>query len=146
MTGSWKGRGNQYIEFVRDVYSKLPTNGKQLPAFPFEAVPGIEPRPQRLQLCHRGPWSFKENQSHLIGVIYQHLSYYLESGRKKPTKEKPYRRKALHVLIPMKKSNAQNFHDVEKALFIICNLLMKRLIITSRGIKIVALTTLCSYI
>ena len=45
--GSWKGRGNQYIEFVRDQYCKLPTNGKQLPAFPLEAVPGIEHRPQR---------------------------------------------------------------------------------------------------
>ena len=31
---SWKGRGNQYIEFARVVYCKLPTNGKQLPAFP----------------------------------------------------------------------------------------------------------------
>ena len=58
--GSWKGRGNQYIQFVRVLYCKLPTNGKQLPAFPLEAVPGIEPRPQRwearvLPLCHRGP-------------------------------------------------------------------------------------------
>ena len=59
-TGSWKGRGNQYIQFVRVLYCKLPTNGKQLPAFPLEAVPGTEPRPQRwearvLPLCHRGP-------------------------------------------------------------------------------------------
>ena len=46
-TGSWKGRGNQYIEFVRVQYCKLPTNGKQLPAFPLEAVTEIEPRPQR---------------------------------------------------------------------------------------------------
>ena len=46
-TGSWKGRGNQYIEFVRILYCKLPTNSKQLPPFPLEAVPGIEPRPQR---------------------------------------------------------------------------------------------------
>ena len=57
--GSWKGRGNQYIQFVRVLYCKLPTNGKQLPAFPLEAVPGIEPRAQRLEarvlpLCHRG--------------------------------------------------------------------------------------------
>ena len=29
-TSSWKGRGNQYIEFVRVLYCKLPTNGKQL--------------------------------------------------------------------------------------------------------------------
>ena len=58
--GSWKGRGNQYIQFVRVLYCKLPTNGKQLPAFPLEAMPGIEPRPQRwearvLPLCHCGP-------------------------------------------------------------------------------------------
>ena len=59
-TGSWKGRGNQYMQFVRVLYCKLLTNGKQLPAFPLEAVPGIEPQPQRweervLPLCHRGP-------------------------------------------------------------------------------------------
>ena len=59
-TGSWKGRGNQYIEFARVLYCKLPTNGKQLPAFPHKALTGIEPWPQRwearvLPLCHRGP-------------------------------------------------------------------------------------------
>ena len=32
MRGTWKGRGNQYIQFVRVLYCKLPTNGKQLPA------------------------------------------------------------------------------------------------------------------
>ena len=57
--GSWKGRGNQYIQFVRVLYCKLPTNSKQ-PAFPLEAMPGIKPRPQRwearvLSLCHHGP-------------------------------------------------------------------------------------------
>ena len=62
-TGSWKGRGNQYIEFARVVYCKLPTNGKQLPAFPLTAMTGIDPRPQRwearvLPLCHRGPPMF----------------------------------------------------------------------------------------
>ena len=45
--GSWKGGGNQYIQFVRVLYCKLPTISKQLPAFPLEAVPGIEPQPQR---------------------------------------------------------------------------------------------------
>ena len=59
-TGSWKGRGNQYIQFTRVLYCKLPTNGKQLPAFPLTAMTGIEPWPQRwearvLPLCHRGP-------------------------------------------------------------------------------------------
>ena len=42
-TGSWKGRGNQYIEFARVVHCKLPTNGKQLPAFPLEPVRGSNP-------------------------------------------------------------------------------------------------------
>ena len=65
--GSWKGRGNQYLEFVRVLYCKLPTNGKQLPAFPLEVVPGIEPRPQRwetrvLPLCHRGPHTAVETR------------------------------------------------------------------------------------
>ena len=36
-TGSYKGRGNQYIQFVRVLYCKLPTNGNQLTAFPLEA-------------------------------------------------------------------------------------------------------------
>ena len=40
--GSWKGRGNQYIEFAKVVYCKLPTNGKQLPAFPLEPVQGSD--------------------------------------------------------------------------------------------------------
>ena len=60
MTSSGKGRGNQYIQFVRVLYCKLPTNIKQLPAFRLDAMPGTEPRPQRwkarvLPLCHRGP-------------------------------------------------------------------------------------------
>ena len=59
MMGSWKGRGNQYIQFIRVLYCKLPTNSKQLPAFPLEAVPGTEPWPQRwearvLPLCQPG--------------------------------------------------------------------------------------------
>ena len=32
-TGSWKGRGNQYIQFIRVLYCKLPTNGKQPSSF-----------------------------------------------------------------------------------------------------------------
>ena len=65
-TGSWKGRENQYIQFIRVLYCKLLTNVKQLPAFPLEAVPRIEPGLQRweakvLPLCHRGPL-------HLLGL------------------------------------------------------------------------------
>ena len=59
--GNRKGRGNQYIQSIRVLYCKLLTNCKQLPAFPLEAVPGIEPQTQRwearvLPLCHRGPF------------------------------------------------------------------------------------------
>ena len=41
--GSWKGRGNKYILLVKVLYCKLPTNDKQLPAFPIEVRPGTEP-------------------------------------------------------------------------------------------------------
>ena len=59
-TGTWKGRGNQYIEFARVLYCKLPTNGKLLPTFPLQSMMGIEPRPQRwdarvLPLCDCAP-------------------------------------------------------------------------------------------
>ena len=45
--GSWKGRGNKYIQLVKVLHCKLPTNGKQSPAFPLEVGPGTEPRSQR---------------------------------------------------------------------------------------------------
>ena len=82
--GSWKGRGNQYIQFVRVLYCKLPTIGKQLPAFPLESMAGIEPRPQRrearvLPLCHRGPSygayvGYRRTNSNMgpIKDIYEH--------------------------------------------------------------------------
>ena len=38
--GSWKDRGNQYTQLVKVLYCKLPNNGKQLPAFPLEGLPG----------------------------------------------------------------------------------------------------------
>ena len=46
-TDSWKGRGNQYIQLVKILYCKLPTVGKQLPAFPLEVRLGTEPQSQR---------------------------------------------------------------------------------------------------
>ena len=45
-TGSGKGIGNQHIHFARVLYCKLLTIGKQLPAFPLEALLGTKPRPQ----------------------------------------------------------------------------------------------------
>ena len=56
-TGSFMGRGNQYIQLVNVLYCKLPTNGKQLPAFPLEVGPGFELRSQKLEarvlpVCH----------------------------------------------------------------------------------------------
>ena len=61
MTGSWKGRGNQYIQFFRVLYCKLPTNDKQLPAFPLEAMLGIESWPQR--------WDSKPFNRHVKEII-----------------------------------------------------------------------------
>ena len=56
--GSWKDRGNQYMQLVKVLYCKLLTNGKQLPAFPLEAgnrTPGSEVGGDSVTLCHRGP-------------------------------------------------------------------------------------------
>ena len=66
-TGSWKGRGNQYIQLVKVLYCNLPTNGKQLLAFPLEVRPGTELRSQRLEarvlpLCHCGSHPTLERQ------------------------------------------------------------------------------------
>ena len=41
--GSWEGRGNQYIQLVKVLYCKLPTNGKQIPAFPLEVGRELNP-------------------------------------------------------------------------------------------------------
>ena len=58
-TGSFVGRGNQYILLVKVLYCKLLTIGKQLPTF-LHKVRGLYHRPQRwevsvLPLDHRGP-------------------------------------------------------------------------------------------
>ena len=56
---SFVGKGNQYIQLVKVLYCKLPTNGKQLPVFLLEVKPGTKPQSQRwevrvLPLCHHG--------------------------------------------------------------------------------------------
>ena len=80
--GSWKGRGNQYIQLVKVLYCKLPTNGKQLPAFPLEVVPGIEPRPQRwearvLPLCHRGPHTAYFSLNFILVLLLLVILFYI---------------------------------------------------------------------
>ena len=74
--GSWKGRGNQYIQFVRVLYCKLQTNSKQLPAFPLEAVPGTEPRPQRWEasVTTLPPWPLKS-----ISITFASQKYILQT-------------------------------------------------------------------
>ena len=88
--GSWKGRGNQYIQFARVLYCKLPTNGKQLSAFPLKAMTGIEPRPQRwearvLPLCHHGPSVIFQLSSY-----FAHLSVYMSSDPTNSTRLSQY--------------------------------------------------------
>ena len=56
-------------KFVRVLYCKMPTNGKQLPAFPLEAVLGIEPglRGGRRECYHSAtvdPFPYKD-----IGIL-----------------------------------------------------------------------------
>ena len=58
--GSFIGRRNQYIQLAKVLYCKLPTNGKQLPAFSLEVGQEFELRSQRwearvLPLCQCSP-------------------------------------------------------------------------------------------
>ena len=71
MTGSFMDRGNQYIQLVKVLYSKLSTNGKQLPAFPLDVGLGTEHRSPRwevkmLPLCHYGPFVSCMSIQHLL--------------------------------------------------------------------------------
>ena len=82
-TNSWKGRGNQYIQLVKVLYCKLPTKGKQLPAFPLEDIPGIEPI-QRWEA--RGLPSIcrdfmTENYGYHLCVIYDNFYFCLQCLR-----------------------------------------------------------------
>ena len=79
-TGSWKGRGNQYIEFVRVLYCKLSTNGKQLPAFPRETVRGLNPglRGGRRECYHSAtvapPYRVKYGTGYIYIFVYNGTS------------------------------------------------------------------------
>ena len=74
MKGSFMGRGNQYIQLVQVLYCKLPTNGKQLPAFSLEVGLRIELRPQRwearvLPLCPLGPITYIQLKMQLYMLV-----------------------------------------------------------------------------
>ena len=76
--GSWKGIGNQYIQLVKVLYCKLPTNGKQLSAFPLEFGPGSEPRSQRWEarVLHdqlMGVWGGFNRKGAFIQLIMLHI-------------------------------------------------------------------------
>ena len=80
MMGSWKGRGNQYIQLVKVLYCKLPTNVKQLPAFPLEAMPGTKPRPQRwearvLPPGTVAPLNALKDQCNHFYILIKHQTY-----------------------------------------------------------------------
>ena len=47
MTGRFVGRGNQYIQLVRVLYCKLPSNGQQLLTFPNRVRGVLNHCPQR---------------------------------------------------------------------------------------------------
>ena len=64
-TGSFMGRGNQYIQLVKILYCKLWTNGKQLLAFPLEVGLGFELRPQRWEARVLQYYLFREYGKHI---------------------------------------------------------------------------------
>ena len=53
-TGRSEGRGNQYIQLLKVLYCKLPTNSKQLAAFPLEFRPGSESQSLKWEARYSG--------------------------------------------------------------------------------------------
>ena len=55
--GSWKGRGNQYIQLVKVLHCKRSTYGNQLPAFPLEVESEVylDLRGVRRECYHHAP-------------------------------------------------------------------------------------------
>ena len=92
--GSWKGRGNQYIQLVKVLYCKLSTNGRQLPAFPLAVGLGTEPRPQR--------WEAR------VLPLYNHGPRQIHSGSGDHLKWRPL---SLH---PFPSGRLKNLMDVDK--------------------------------
>ena len=66
-TGSFRCRGNEYIQLVKVLYRKLPPSSKQMPAFLFELGPGFEPLSQRWEGSIE--ISCKENSN--VDVLYR---------------------------------------------------------------------------
>ena len=79
MTGSWKGRGNQYIQLVKVLDYELAINGKQLPALQHQFRAGFELKSQRwearvLPLRRRGPSNIYKKVSGNL----KHLNFLFE--------------------------------------------------------------------
>ena len=67
-TGSFTGRGNQYIQLVKVVYYKLPTNGKQLPAFPLDLfIWGFTSPSTLYRSYHDGEFYGQRKPVHTVG-------------------------------------------------------------------------------
>ena len=90
-TGTWKGRGNQYIQLVKVLHCKLSTNSKRLPAFPLEAMPESKPQPQRwkvrvLPLCHHGPLIHCEAIQPSVIYYKSFISLFIRTRKCQPLK------------------------------------------------------------
>ena len=78
-TGSYVGRGNQYMQLVKVLHCKLPTIGKQLPTSPHE-VQGLNRRSQRWEvsvlpkLSESQPLEFSTSFSRDMVIRRHHLS------------------------------------------------------------------------
>ena len=72
MTGSFMGRGNQYIELVKVLNCKLPTKGKQVPPFPLEV--GL---PTKTPILEVGGECYHSATMAPSSLVMRHLSNFL---------------------------------------------------------------------
>ena len=78
VTCSSEGRGNQNIQLINILYCKLPTNSKQLPAFPLQLGPEFNFQPQSweasvLPLFHRYPFFKLQPGNSTSKIILQNI-------------------------------------------------------------------------
>ena len=78
--GSWKGRGNQHIQFARVVYCKLPTNSKQLPFGNVSVyISLLKAPPKPVKDASKNMWAAKGLTSYMVTP----LNFFKNTGKQR---------------------------------------------------------------
>ena len=102
--GSWKGRGNQYIQFVRVLYCKLPTSGKQLSYLTSSREPNPGLRGGRRECYHSATVAPTHQggvdiaptpENDVVTLRNEQVVYVPDDNSRNPSREAKYQRDLL---------------------------------------------------